>query len=248
MEAYLSETGRVLFDVRGAAADLRAAPAVETGGRTYDLPRDAIDARRESSYVLMPFVVEGRWGYFDRWQGEVVHEPRWGFCGPFVPAGQGREAARFNAAADDALHSEQVQEDSFDPRGETYDGRWGLLDLRGEVLIEPEYQYLSALRDGRMLAKKDGRWGVVDICGKVVLPLEYDDICVFRGFGFMTRKRVEASDRFSIYHDSGLPLIEDLPAMPRRWESGFQRWYWNHYAISGSTPCDAEFEANRLYR
>lgn len=242
MTAYLSQNQRVLFNFcrEDAAADPHATPAAVVNGENYYFPKDAIDACNESSYVLLPFEVDDKWGYCDRWIGEVVHEPQWGWCGHFQPVPQGREAARFNTVGDTTAYSENLCEAAFDPLNAQYDGRWGLMDLDGNEIIAPDYQYLSLIKDGLMLAKKDGCWGAVDTSGKIVLPIEFDDICFLDGFGFVTRK----GECFSIYHSSGLPLIEDLPAMPRRWKKGFQRWVYNN-----SVGCnDSDFEANRLYR
>ncbi|MBR2895754.1 MAG: WG repeat-containing protein [Oscillospiraceae bacterium] len=99
-----------------------------------------------------------------------------------------------------------------------------------------------------MLAKKDGHWGVIDTCGKVILPLVYDNICFLDRFGFVVQSRVENAVSFSIYCETGFPLIENLPAMPKRWEYGFQRWYFNNYICSESMPYNASFEVSCLYR
>ena len=242
LAAFLSEDHRVLFDFcrEDTAADPHTTPAAVIDGQNYYLPKDAIDACNESSYVLLPFELNGKWGYCDRWMGEVVHEPKWGWCGHFKPVPQGREGARFNAAEDTGFYSDRLWIDEFDPNSSEYDDRWGLVDLDGKEIIAPVYQYLSPIKEGVMLAKKGGRWGAVDTSGKIVLPIEFDDICFLDGFGFVTRK----GECFSVYHSSGLPLIEDLPAMPQRWDQGFPRWI----AFYAGGWDDFELESNRLYR
>ena len=246
MKAFLSEDNRVLFDFcrEDVASDLYTMPAERFDGQSYYYPKDAIDARSESSYVLLPFEVDGKWGYCDRWMGEVVHDPKWGWCGHFVSARNGNELARFNKTEDGILYSEEIHEDEFDVNNAKYDGRWGLMALDGSEIIAPDYQYLSPIKDGLILAKKNGCWGTIDTSGKTVLPIEFDDICFLHGFGFLIRK----GELFSAYHFSGLPLIEDLPAIPQRWEQGFQRWYFKNYVCSNSIPPDANLEADRLFR
>ncbi|MBR2895755.1 MAG: hypothetical protein IKC03_08885, partial [Oscillospiraceae bacterium] len=131
--AYLSDDNRVLFDFchREAAADLCTTPAVVTGKDKYYLPKDALDARTERAYILLPFEVDGKWGYCDRWMGEVVHEPQWGWCDHLIPSVCGQELARFDAAEDSIHHPEKIWEEKFDPNADQYDGRWGLLDREG---------------------------------------------------------------------------------------------------------------------
>ena len=60
------------------------------------------------------------------------------------------------------------------------DGRWGLMDLAGEVIARPTYGNMrSFVGDYAAVCGEDGRWGAIDRAGKVVIPLEYDGIRIY---------------------------------------------------------------------
>jgi hypothetical protein len=56
------------------------------------------------------------------------------------------------------------------------DGRWGLRDATGAVIVPP---YYDALYDpgplDRLVAMRDGKYGYLDLHGRVVIPLAWDD-------------------------------------------------------------------------
>jgi len=58
------------------------------------------------------------------------------------------------------------------------DGRYGLIDFSGNVVVEPEYESILSLKvnPGKLLVKKDGDFGVVDSKGNLVIPTEYNNI------------------------------------------------------------------------
>lgn len=58
------------------------------------------------------------------------------------------------------------------------DGRYGLIDFSGNVIVEPEYESILSLKGkpGKLLVKKDGDFGVVDSKGNLVIPTEYNNI------------------------------------------------------------------------
>ena len=58
------------------------------------------------------------------------------------------------------------------------DGRYGLIDFSGNVVVEPEYESILSLKGkpGKLLVKKDGDFGVVDSKGNLVIPTEYNNI------------------------------------------------------------------------
>lgn len=58
------------------------------------------------------------------------------------------------------------------------DGRYGLIDFSGNVIVEPEYESILSLKGkpGKLLVKKEGDFGVVDSKGNLVIPTEYNNI------------------------------------------------------------------------
>lgn len=55
-------------------------------------------------------------------------------------------------------------------------GRYGLVDKTGNVLIPFMYEDMNGFTDGVACVKLDGKWGAVDLNGKEVIPIMYEDI------------------------------------------------------------------------
>ncbi len=55
-------------------------------------------------------------------------------------------------------------------------GRWGLVDARGVIVLEPTFEALESPSEGVMAARREGAWGLVDVEGREVLPFAYDRI------------------------------------------------------------------------
>ncbi len=54
-------------------------------------------------------------------------------------------------------------------------GMFGLIDIKGNVIIPNEYE--SIYFDGsRAITKKNGLFGLIDIKGNIILPNEYDSL------------------------------------------------------------------------
>lgn len=76
----------------------------------------------------------------------------------------------------------QTSEDSLD--FEKYvlrfqkDGKYGLINYDGEVVLEPDYSSIESLKykPGELLVKKDDKYGVVTSNGKEKIKAEYDSI------------------------------------------------------------------------
>ncbi len=242
--AYLSDDNRVMFDFchEEAIANPCTKPIVVNGKDKYYLPKDAINTRIETAYVLLPFVIDGKWGYCDRWEGEVVHEPQWGWCGHFTPTVYGQELARFNAVEDSYIYFEEFFEETFAPCDIEYNGQWGLLTMGGSVLVQPIYQYLSPIKEGVLLAKQNNLWGMIDTVGEIVIPCAYDAICFADD-----RKVITCSQkRYTIWTCSGKKLIENLPAMPKLWDGS--QWQFNTFHYYNKELYHFEVEVSRLWR
>ena len=76
----------------------------------------------------------------------------------------------------------QTSEDSLD--FEKYvlkfqkDGKYGLINYDGEIVLEPDYNSIESLKykPGELLVKKDDKYGVVTSNGKEKIKIEYDSI------------------------------------------------------------------------
>lgn len=68
------------------------------------------------------------------------------------------------------------------------DGKFGLIDINGNWVVEPEYDELwNAHKTGNRIVVNDGKHGVLDSCGNVVYPAEYFCIDIWED-GFVLTK------------------------------------------------------------
>jgi len=192
-------------------------PTLAVDGRPYYRPADALAMEVEPFGVLLPFSVDGKWGYCDRWEGDVVIPARLSCCETFSPVPEHREIARFALAGEcppkDFTNSPFEQ---MDWASDLPDGQWGYLDLDGNEVIPPVYQYLTRIENGLILAKKDGLWGVLDTFGKVVSEFRWSAVCFDEDFGFITCEDTADGPSYAIFDRFGIELVSGLPAMPQR--------------------------------
>ena len=55
-------------------------------------------------------------------------------------------------------------------------GKYGLINTKGEVLLAPEWEKALSVRDGKVIVQKDGKYGMVTVTGKTVLGFEYEEL------------------------------------------------------------------------
>lgn len=61
--------------------------------------------------------------------------------------------------------------------------KYGFFDLKGKIVITPQYEFASAFRDGISLVKttgNDGKWGYIDEKGKYIINPTYKNATVFQ--------------------------------------------------------------------
>jgi hypothetical protein len=59
------------------------------------------------------------------------------------------------------------------------DDRYGLMDMNGNVIINPVYEDLGQLSDGLLLFAKDGKYGFIDLQENVVIPNTFLSVLPF---------------------------------------------------------------------
>lgn len=55
------------------------------------------------------------------------------------------------------------------------DGRWGYINRKGEVVIDPQFGDAHRFFEARALIRRDGKYGFIDPSGTVVIPPQYAD-------------------------------------------------------------------------
>ncbi len=139
--------------------------------------------------------VEGRSGFIDT-EGKFVINPIYKSALPF--------SGEYTSALTDDDEMQIIDrtgkilqrfEDSDEPGlvgedliGFKDDGKWGYMDLEGEVVIEPQFKNAFPFRYGVAVVKIERKYGLIDKTGKIIVTpqfLEVDEITGVFGYGFM---------------------------------------------------------------
>ncbi len=56
------------------------------------------------------------------------------------------------------------------------DGKWGFVNLSGEVIIEPKYNDARSFCNGFAAVNKDGKWGFINEDGEMVIEPKFDEV------------------------------------------------------------------------
>lgn len=82
--------------------------------------------------------------------------------------------------------------------------RWGYLDRRFRVVVEPTYEAARDFTNGVAAVKRDGKWGYIDRRYLVVVPFEYDEADDFDE----TLAMVRLGERWGFIDRTGRVAIE----------------------------------------
>ncbi|NYR10875.1 WG repeat-containing protein [Psychrobacter sp. BI730] len=151
----------------------------------------------------------GKYGYIDP-KGEIVIPFQFDFSGQFseglaqvIKDGKtsyinkkGSEVISLDDSYDIAVNEDYSGEYGF-ANGhltngvlivQNTEGRYGLLNKQGQLVVPLEYDYIVQLIDSEKMieregdivkVKKNNKYGLINSSGEVVLPLEYEDITSF---------------------------------------------------------------------
>ena len=87
------------------------------------------------------------------------------------------------AAALKVVNSRGFYYPHYDKQSETIsvqkDGKYGLLDMQGEIICEPLYDNIHPLRNGNVVVCKEKSWSLINRQGDILKNLEYDTVREF---------------------------------------------------------------------
>lgn len=87
------------------------------------------------------------------------------------------------AAALKVVNSRGFYYPHYDKQSETIsvqkDGKYGLLDMQGEIICEPLYDNIHPLRNGNVVVCKKKSWSLINRQGDILKNLEYDTVREF---------------------------------------------------------------------
>ncbi|MCU0431827.1 MAG: WG repeat-containing protein [Bacteroidia bacterium] len=125
-------------------------------------------------------------------------------------------------------------------------GTWGYINRKGEIVIEPKYEQVGAIRAGRCLFRENKKWGLTDSTGAVLIAPQYS------GLRFTTSNdtlliSIKNDPRYGFTDTLGQEL--SLPASRKALVMGEQRLAlsikgkWALYDYSGKAITGEDFQA-----
>lgn len=57
-------------------------------------------------------------------------------------------------------------------------GKWGVVDMEGNIIIPYEYDYMLGVKNEDFMCKKDGKWGMIKSNGDSLVPHMFSDIII----------------------------------------------------------------------
>jgi len=130
-----------------------------------------------------------------------------------------------------------------------YDGKFGLIDINGNVIVPPIYSKIGYFSDGMAWVIKYDKFGYIDHTGELVIPLIFDayfdnykwfgeDMCEYvswNSFNFRDgRALVRVDGKAGFIDKTGvlvIPAIYDALFWHGEWGSYLPRFYNNHVVI-----------------
>jgi hypothetical protein len=76
-------------------------------------------------------------------------------------------------------------------------GNWGVINIKGEIVIKAEHEHLKHPKDGMAGFRLDGNWGFINMDSEVVVPADYEFISYYNGgvAGVSIKKEVYVIDK-----------------------------------------------------
>ena len=140
-----------------------------------------------------------RVGYIDK-DGQLIIP----FQFDAIVAGEGGESLEFNDFSEGLAAVNK-------------NDKYGFIDTKGKVVIEPKYEWASSFSDGLAIVSVEGLYGAIDTQGKTVIPFEYQALADFHdGFATAARPPKDPEDYESKY---GLINKQNEVVIPFMYES-----------------------------
>ncbi|MBD5453428.1 MAG: WG repeat-containing protein [Lachnospiraceae bacterium] len=132
---------------------------------------------------LAKVMKNGRYGVINR-DGELVVDTDYDYIttdGSFIITKSDENYSCFDSTGKVLIEQSDY---IYTPEGEEYicfrrEGKRGLIDIKGNILIEPMYGWISSLQtpeQNLLIVEKDELFGVVDLQGEIKIPVMYNEI------------------------------------------------------------------------
>jgi hypothetical protein len=88
------------------------------------------------------------------------------------------------------------------------EGKFGLVDKKGNFIINMDYQYLYPIGKGIYIAKKDRKAGIIDIEQNEILPFKYDNILPVDEAGGFMLPRIVKDGKYGVIDNNGKVILK----------------------------------------
>jgi len=75
------------------------------------------------------------------------------------------------------------------------DGLWGLINTKGELILNPKYEDPLFFSNGRAIVEKDDKFGFINLKGEWIIEPKYEDYVL----GFLGRKAIVENDNYYVF-------------------------------------------------
>ena len=83
------------------------------------------------------------------------------------------------------------------------DGKWGFINVRGKIVIEPVWDAALDFSEGLAMVKRDGLWGYITASGEIAIEIRYEESQKFsEGFA-----EVKINDLYGYMDKTGAVVI-----------------------------------------
>ena len=60
------------------------------------------------------------------------------------------------------------------------DGKYGVIDIDADFVLEPKYEYMSEITEGGIVFKQDGLYGYMNTDGSIMITPRYESLSSFK--------------------------------------------------------------------
>lgn len=149
--------------------------------RSVEVASETVQEYREG---LIPFLLDGLWGYMDV-ESKVVIEPMYDSVTAFSEGRAVVERKGMYGLVDTTGHlvlNTTFDEVSWDGSAIAYcerSGHWGCYDRSGRMIADCVYDWMGEFSSSLLLVKQNSRYGFLNLLGEVAIPLVYDSATSF---------------------------------------------------------------------
>lgn len=142
------------------------------------------DEMRLFTNKIAPVRIDKLWGFINE-SGKFIINPQYDFAGNFVEGlcqvEQGELRGFIDQNGNFVINPQYKEAYAFNKSGTApvkslMDGKWGYINIKGEYLIQPQFDTAEQFVGDMAVVSLNGKMGMIDIHGKYVINPIYDEL------------------------------------------------------------------------